>query len=649
MTRLLASRVLCAVRLATLITAALLTPQASHALDLPPQVREACNMLRTLGESHPPLASLGDTSCGQLGQPACTIASPEWWETGTETGCDRGLKTEPRWSGWFWLLYCTNDSRQSASVSDGTSRALRLQRELQADLPINQLTVLGGHNAFNSVKDGYDIYFAEDLIDGSVSPANQQYSITDQLRMGVRSLSLDVHWFYGALRLCHADGEHCGCSPKDRPFFLIIEELSQWLSSPENIQEVVFLELEPYLDGHDDELVAPINAYLGDLVFRPSMMPADGSQPTLNDIRAKGKRLVITGLEDAGHNLFINAQRLPSQPSWPATFVKNFVASTCSYDINGSIINASPTSRDATVRYAVSEDSTVYSTYYNGPEVAGVITNEKLQELTACDITGITLDQVTPDKIQHAVWSWNVNEPKTGNSENCAELGSNGRWSAISCGTVRRFACRNKNNRYDWRVTTAAFEWERGEVQCASEHPDYLFDVPLTGYENQKLAAAAQGQSVWLNLHDNDVDGVWRGIGTKPRKVELRSLGKCMSDSSGRASTGANILLGDCNGGSNQKWLLPGDGTIRSALDINKCLDLANSNTNNGTSILLWDCHRGGNQKWMSSGGFLRSALNRNKVVDVYGGHTANGTKVQIWDYHGGVNQQWTQVPEASQ
>ncbi|HVG58586.1 MAG TPA: RICIN domain-containing protein [Hyalangium sp.] len=624
------------------VTAALAFPQAGHAA----------------------LEPLGTPSCGQLGQLACTLFTNEWWQTGSGTGCDRGLKEEWSWSG----IHCVNDQRFQAQVNAWATNALRLQRELQAGLPLNQLTLLGGHNAFNNRNDGYSR--------GGEQWENQIYSATDQLRMGIRTLSLDVHWFNEALRLCHgmdvriADHipgapeewvvHHAGCSPWDRPYFQIIEELNQWLRKPENSQEVVFLELETYTDGHNAELIAPIQAYVADLVFRPSMMPTEAAfpdsaetrLPSLNEIRAQGKRLVIIGGNDLGNDLFIPS--LPSGPAWPSGGAKNFVASPCGYVNNGSFTPIDPTYQNTTRRNVVSEDSTVYELevlgyqfklYWNGPESIGVITHEKLRELTACNVTGISLDQVTPGKIQHAIWSWDVNQPSNSNNEDCAAMLESGRWSATSCGAVRRFACRHSEDTSDWRVTTAAGEWQQGVSQCASEYPGYQFAVPRTGYENQRLAAAAQGENVWLYLNDTAVEGVWSSSGAVADTVELRSLGKCMDDSSGNASSGANVQLWDCDGGSRQRWVLPGDGTIRSALNTNKCLDLVGGNTQNGTRLALWDCHGGGNQRWIVSGSSLRTALNRNKGVDVSGGNTANGTRIQLWDSHGGSNQQWTQVP----
>lgn len=622
MTRLSDFQCLRAARLAVLTLATLVIPQVSHAYE-----------------------PLGDTNCGQLGQYACLPGSSEWLEYSTP--CDRGLNSE-----WWWSdghFHCVNNGRQSAPVNDRTSKALRMQRELQADSALVDFAVLSGHNAFNNISDGYLSH--NEL---GMNFTNQQYSITDQLRMGIRRLTLDIHWVNNALRLCHANmdlvpGEHFGCVFSDRPYFQLIEELKQWMLRPENSQEVVFLDLEAYTEGHYAELVAPIEAHLKDLVARRTELTS--VNVSINQLRALGKRLIIVGPAEANTTLFVQEEDVALKPLLGREThpVKDFVASTCGYNAAGATSLPYPVQ----ARYDFGEDSTVYNfepfESYNGPQEVGVITPEVLRQLTACPIPVISLDQVTPDKIQHAVWSWDVNKPNEGdNDTDCVSMSGTGRWSDTRCGELRRFAC----GLYDetrrtahWKVTAAAGTWQQGASQCASEYPGYEFAVPRTGYENKKLAEVPGSQNVWLNLNDKAIEGVWSSIGDQPRTVQLRSLGKCMADSSGQANTGANIILKGCNSDSSQKWILPGDGTIRSAINPSKCVDVTGSD--NGGNISVWNCHNGDNQRWTLSGSFLRSGANWNRVIDVYGGSGADyGIRLQSWDYHGGVNQQWTLVPQ---
>ena len=75
------------------------------------------------------------------------------------------------------------------------------------DLPLNQAMWPGTHNSYNA-RSGGGTYGLEDnllrklLLDIGVQEddiviAQQEYAMTDQLRMGVRHIMLDAQWFAG--------------------------------------------------------------------------------------------------------------------------------------------------------------------------------------------------------------------------------------------------------------------------------------------------------------------------------------------------------------------------------------------------------------------------------------------------------------------
>ena len=81
-------------------------------------------------------------------------------------------------------------------------RALAFQQALGDDLPLRFAPWIGTHNSFNSSAQDPTL---------SQLDANQQLSMADQLRLDVRSLELDAHWFPSAAAagsnaavLCHA-------------------------------------------------------------------------------------------------------------------------------------------------------------------------------------------------------------------------------------------------------------------------------------------------------------------------------------------------------------------------------------------------------------------------------------------------------------
>jgi hypothetical protein len=123
------------------------------------------------------------------------------------------------------------------------SRALDLQRALGDGLPLQAGLWIGTHNSANSTSESPTL---------SQNDSNQQLSLTDQLRLDVRSLELDAHWF-PSLRspgqapvLCHALPNHAGCTT-ERLLAQGLAEVAAWLRA--NPGEVVLLYLEDHLDG----------------------------------------------------------------------------------------------------------------------------------------------------------------------------------------------------------------------------------------------------------------------------------------------------------------------------------------------------------------------------------------------------------------
>jgi hypothetical protein len=118
----------------------------------------------------------------------------------------------------------------------------------------------------------------------------------------------------------------------------------------------------------------------------------------------------------------------------------------------------------------------------------------------------------------------------------------------------------------------------------------------------------------------------------------LEVLGKCLEVPDWNVTNGTGIDIWDCNGGSNQDWILALDGTIRPAFNTSKCLDLPDWNTADGTTIDIWDCNGGTNQRWtLESNGSLTGY--GNKCVDNPDYETNNGTVFDYWDCNGGTNQ----------
>jgi len=123
-----------------------------------------------------------------------------------------------------------SEAQVDAYESGWVHRALSLQRGLDASAPLADEQLPHTHNSFNasSYRLGSTSYYPT----LTNQDPNQVYSLTDQLRMDVRAIEIDVHWWpspFGNLStggkwvtMCHGDssqvpGVHIGCT-WDRPF-----------------------------------------------------------------------------------------------------------------------------------------------------------------------------------------------------------------------------------------------------------------------------------------------------------------------------------------------------------------------------------------------------------------------------------------------
>src|SRR3954453_15246532 len=155
-----------------------------------------------------------------------------------------------------------------------THRALAFQYALGNGVALRDAPWVGTHNSFNSI--------AEMGTTVSDTDANQQLSLTDQLRVDVRSLEPDLHWWpslsAGGARapvVCHAQGGHEGCSI-EKPLGPVLDAIGEWLRA--HPRQVLLLYAEDHLDGAEgyDAAAGPIGDRLGPLLYRPAP-PASGS------------------------------------------------------------------------------------------------------------------------------------------------------------------------------------------------------------------------------------------------------------------------------------------------------------------------------------------------------------------------------------
>ncbi len=402
--------------------------------------------------------------CGQEGELACPPTTRDFWSNGGVQGCDRGLA--PDEAG-----ICLNDTRHLVVADPWAVEALHFQRELLTDRPINEVVWLSAHNAFNNLADGYVI-------------ANHLYSLSDQLALGVRHFMLDIYWHNDEVRLCHGV-----CGPRHRFFYHALRELDAWLRQPDHAQEVILLRLEAYVDENQAERMNTMfDLIFGSRVFTPAEKAPD-RWPTLNELRDLGKQVVIFSQDYTwgGEWVFTDWH----EPSYPLDQVVHFNRDwpTCTYhDDEGNVWGL---------------DRASFSEFYESRLLqghqTGLITEAVMRDLTACQVSVIGADRLTPARSAHAVWSWAPGQP--GTAEGCAYARpADGRWLAAACEQPRPFACVQADDPTQWRITTAVGSWSGGPAACTAEYAGFLFGRPANGYENRFLHLYLV-EETWLNLH----------------------------------------------------------------------------------------------------------------------------------------------------
>ncbi|GAA4038909.1 phospholipase A2 [Nonomuraea soli] len=154
------------------------------------------------------------------------------------------------------------------------------------------------------------------------------------------------------------------------------------------------------------------------------------------------------------------------------------------------------------------------------------------------------------------------------------------------------------------------------------------------------------------------IAGDWFAKGRIPVAVVIPSSrsGRCLDAPRSSAANGTPVSLWDCNNQNRRNGVqtaafrnIKGMGTLEFAVNGGrKCLD-ADLNTigGNGTKVQLWDCNGQSQQFWIVTGkdhrGYeIRNGRDVTKCLDAdlntIGG---NGTRVQLWDCNGQSQQRW--------
>jgi hypothetical protein len=346
---------------------------------------------------------------------------------------------------------------------------------------------------------------------------NQLLNLTDQLRLDVRSLELDVHWFAGPQSggipgpvVCHgrgSDQNHAGCS-NERLLGPVLKEIANWMKRPANADQVLLL----YFEDHLDEPVAyetaaqVVEDQLGGLLYRP---PGGGGctelpyELTRDEILATGARAIAVGGCGEGPwqaTVFSWSEHEEERPRGYTNFP------VCGPDYTRAEYDSK------LIRYF--EDRTNLTNAFPAQRDDG-LTPQTVASMTRCGVDLIGMDKLLADdgRLRAAVWSWAAKQP-AGRSKCAIQRGaakpSSARWFTRPCGKRFRVACRKGGG---WVIGGERRAFRGGR---ACRRKGAVYSVPRTGFEAQRLRLAmrrAGVREVWIGYR-RGTDG-WAAIDSR--------------------------------------------------------------------------------------------------------------------------------------
>jgi hypothetical protein len=359
------------------------------------------------------------------------------------------------------------------------SKTLRLQNQIDLHSPMSKNNILGSHNSYNSseyANDGYLRY---------IDP-QQKHTIKEQLQLGARFIELDLHWKLNLsdwryhLLLCHGGV----CSGNDKFFHEGLQEIKEWLESPESKEQVVILYIEDHAIDHHDKMYEALMSKIGSYVYKSNGCQSIPSHLTKAQVLKADAQVVLW--KDGG----------------------------CSD--NANMKNTAFTGLGSIDR--VWEDRTVIGAVFDTAR-DGLIDATDVKALFNLGRNLVNLDDFTHDDRQAAaIWSWDNNEPNNSHNEDCAIMLNNGRWADVSCvdNSMYPYAC-NQAGTENWGITVSETGvYSDGEAACLNLGATWHFKTPTNAKYNKAVRSAANSagyERVWLAITDVNKEGDWTDPG----------------------------------------------------------------------------------------------------------------------------------------
>lgn len=424
------------------------------------------------------------------------------FHTSHRASCEREVKCNGN------LMCASVCKRGTVEVDTWATNSLKYQRNLQTNDKLVYMEMPSTHNSAITEADGYGIekYFISALMDGAdfdqgddVGEGVCQYlSLTDQLRMGVRHLEIDIWgWMTKDIVVCHSpiplypvgnisrtaeaknisldfSAAKMSCIGTKRQFADVLTEIRDWMVLPENSEEFVML----YFDTKFyllPEQVTQANNEIRE-IFGEMLWPAsDGNflQYSLQELLAKKRRIAIENAKDCWTKTDGDAQVVFYPTLWNHQFGATELAEFPNCAVEG--------------------DSSWY-----GSQWVRALDGSFIEAATRCGVQIVSKDYMNPDDMKLYVWSWDQQEPKL--ADGCVAMTPSGRWASLPCDEAHYSACVNsesaRNGDFSKWIVNLDSTTAYGKGVC----PDgYEFAAPHNGFANNLLNVAGYGQTIWLN------------------------------------------------------------------------------------------------------------------------------------------------------
>ncbi|XP_009343170.2 PI-PLC X domain-containing protein At5g67130 [Pyrus x bretschneideri] len=153
-------------------------------------------------------------------------------------------------------------------------------------LPFNRYSWLTTHNAFSQA--GVRSSTGSLII----APMNQNDTVANQLKNGVRGFMLDMYDFNNDIWLCHSSGGKCYNFTAFQPAINTLRDIKAFLEA--NPSEIVTIFIEDYVESPSGLTKVFEGAGLKNFWFPIARMPKNGEDwPTVDDMVQNNQRLVV--------------------------------------------------------------------------------------------------------------------------------------------------------------------------------------------------------------------------------------------------------------------------------------------------------------------------------------------------------------------